>query len=146
MAAKLVILILSLAFVGSSTLVIRQQRLLAYAEMTRVLRAGRQLDREIYAERVRLANALQPERIEQLAERLGPLKPMPREQQPLLTPFEPHRELMLEPASSPALLSVLRWEEEQFDQLNSHPDDPFHEPAAWTAGSLAIESPRDDDL
>ncbi|MGP1345821.1 MAG: hypothetical protein ACTS3F_04025 [Phycisphaerales bacterium] len=87
MAAKLIILILSLSLIGSAVLVIRQQRLLVYAEMTHAMRDARALDRELLDERIRIARALHPERIEAHAARLGALKPLPSEWCPVFEPL-----------------------------------------------------------
>jgi len=116
MAAKLVILILTLAVLGSAVLVIRQQRLLVYSEMTQTIRAGRALDRQLYDERLRVANALHPERIELAATRLGPLKPLPLLWCVPAIPLEPdaHPELIRDPAQFEPLLSALDWERERF--------------------------------
>jgi hypothetical protein len=144
-AAKIVILILSLAFVGSSTLVIRQQRLLAYAEMTQLLRAGRQLDRELYHERVLIADRLRPERIEQLAARLGPLKPLPRERRGPAFPEPPHadRELAmteLDGPFSPALRGALRWEDRLLGETSLWTGDELS-----AAGLLVVPVSAGDD-
>lgn len=115
MAAKLIILILALALLGSAVLVIRQQRLLVYSEMTQTIRAGRDLDRQIYDERLRVASALHPERIELAAARLGPLKPLPMLWCVPALPLEPeaHPELIRDPAQLQPLLSALEWERER---------------------------------
>ena len=77
MFAKLLLLILTGALTATSLLAIRQQRVQAGHDMIEAFDRARQQREQLWTLRSKIVRRLGPERIEQMAEDLGPLQPIP---------------------------------------------------------------------
>jgi len=77
--SKLMILIACGSAVSAGLLVVRQQRLQAVYEMSRSLERAAEHDRTIWRVRAEIATSVTPERVRVMAEKLGPMAPIPRE-------------------------------------------------------------------
>ncbi|TVQ63510.1 MAG: hypothetical protein EA379_03750 [Phycisphaerales bacterium] len=77
MAAKLAALIIALALVAGALLAVRQQRIMAAHEMVRAHTRIVERERDLWRLRLEIARHLSPERIEQIAASLGPMRPAP---------------------------------------------------------------------
>ncbi|MBM4108474.1 MAG: hypothetical protein FJ255_06620 [Phycisphaerae bacterium] len=76
MFGKLALLILCVGLVACALLAMRQSRLQCAHELAQVqLRIARH-DESLWRERVRIAQAVTPARVQEMATRLGPLRPL----------------------------------------------------------------------
>lgn len=76
MAAKLCVLILGLGVMAVALLQFRQARLQAVHDLAGIQREMLLRDRELFAMRSQIAQAVTPERVQQIASTLGPLRPI----------------------------------------------------------------------
>lgn len=85
MLAKLIVLILSLSAISASALAYRHARLQAARELAEARLRVRELDERLARVRSRIAERVDPARVDRLAERLGETKPIlrPRRDDPL---------------------------------------------------------------
>ena len=79
MFAKLVVLTISLALSACALLCLRQMRTQSAHELAEARLRVLQRDNEFWRLRTQIAARVTPERIEQLAAKINPLKPMPAE-------------------------------------------------------------------
>ena len=82
MFAKLAVLIISLALCAAALLSLRQMRTQSAHELAEARLRVLQRDNEFWRLRTRIAVWVTPERVEQLAAKLNPLKPMTPESTP----------------------------------------------------------------
>jgi Tfp pilus assembly protein PilX len=75
-AAKLCVLILGLGVMAVALLQFRQARLQAVHDLAGIQREMLLRDRELFAMRSQIAQAVTPERVQQIASTLGPLRPI----------------------------------------------------------------------
>ena len=76
MVAKLIAVILAVGAAGIMMLDLRQQRLQTMHDIAMVQRRMAEHDRELFRVRTRIAAAVVPQQVEQLAARLGPTTPI----------------------------------------------------------------------
>lgn len=86
MTLKIAALILALGASGATMLALRQQRLDAARELAEARLRAHELNEQLARVRARIAELAHPERIEHLAERLGPMRPIVRPERPEPTP------------------------------------------------------------
>lgn len=83
MRAKVMALILCGALTAAALLVVRQQRLQAVYEMTRALDRAAEDDRALWKLRLEISKQITPSRVREMADSLGPLRPIPRRVSPI---------------------------------------------------------------
>ncbi len=75
---KLLVLVVALTLIGLSLLVIRQERYMAAARLTRHHRELQQTERQVWELQAELARRVTPQRLRELAEKHGLSAPRPR--------------------------------------------------------------------
>jgi hypothetical protein len=125
--AKLCVLILAIGTTAGTLLHLRQARLQAVHELAELQKRFNQHDRDLFTIRTQIAQAVTPERVQQMASTLGPMRPIG------VDPLETDGQTVLTRSDAPAAVRPV--------SHSTRPDEPAGKPGASKPGAASGNKP-----